>query len=99
VRKPATPGSRRRAENLVEADRLRELLADELVTLRKIAVLCKRLLDTLGVATAQRPGGVPRQQDSISWRSRSLLIIFMAPSLFFRLSSSALVECVKHEPR
>src|SRR5262245_17531986 len=31
---------RRRSEHLVEADRLRELLADEFVALREFAVLC-----------------------------------------------------------
>src|SRR5262245_51646936 len=52
---------RRCAEALVETDRLREFLPNEFVALREFAVLCKRLLDTLGVATIQGPGRVPWQ--------------------------------------
>ena len=50
---------RRRAEALVEADRLRELLPDEFVAPREFAVLCKSPLDTLGLRTIQSPGRVP----------------------------------------
>ena len=42
---------RRRAELLVESNRLRELLSDELVALHQFAIRCKRPLDALGVAT------------------------------------------------
>ena len=44
------------AKRLVEANRLRELLPDEFVTLRQFDVLCKRPIDTLGVRTIQSPG-------------------------------------------
>ena len=44
---------RRRAELLVESNRLRELLSDELVALHQFAIRCKRPLDALGVATTQ----------------------------------------------
>src|SRR5262245_2094245 len=53
---------RRRAEALVEVDRLRELLPDEFVALREFDILCERPLNTLGVTTIQIPGCVPWQQ-------------------------------------
>ena len=52
----------RRTERLVEMDRLGQLLADEVVAPRKLAVAGKRLLDAIGVAAAQRPRRMPRQQ-------------------------------------
>jgi hypothetical protein len=54
-------GARRRCtERLVEADRLRKLLADEVIAPREFAVDCKRLLDAIRVAAAQRPRRMPR---------------------------------------
>src|SRR5262249_3573830 len=43
-------------------DGFRKLLADEVIAPREFAVACKRLLDAIGVAAAQRPCRVPRQQ-------------------------------------
>ena len=56
-------GARRRyAERLVEVDRLHKLLADEVIALREFAVVRERLLNAIGVAAAQRPRRMPRQQ-------------------------------------
>ena len=56
-------GARRRyAERLVEVDRLHKLLADEVIAPREFAVVRERLLDAIGVAAAQRPRRMPRQQ-------------------------------------
>src|SRR5215831_17237237 len=56
-------GARRRcAEPLVEVDRLRKLLADEVIAPREFAVVRERLLNAIGVAAAQRPRRMPRQQ-------------------------------------
>jgi hypothetical protein len=49
-------GARRRcAEPLVEVDRLRKLLADEVIVPREFGVVRERLLNTIGVAAAQPP--------------------------------------------
>src|SRR2546430_8050460 len=50
------------AERLVEVDRLRKLLTDKVIAPREFAVARERLLDTIGVAAAQRPRRMPRQQ-------------------------------------
>src|SRR5262249_55010630 len=56
-------GARRRpTERLVEVDGLRKLFAHEIIAPRELAVACKRLLDAIGVAVAERPCRVPRQQ-------------------------------------
>ena len=43
-------------------DCFRKLLADEIIAPRKFAAARKRLFDAIGVAAAQRPCRVPRQQ-------------------------------------
>src|SRR2546428_1848603 len=53
---------RQRTERLIEVDCLGQLLADEIIVPCEFAVTCKRLLDAIGVAAAQRPWRVPRQQ-------------------------------------
>src|SRR6516225_9463943 len=56
-------GARRRfAERLVEANRLRKLLADKVIAPGKFGVVRERLLNAMGVAAAQRPRRMPRQQ-------------------------------------
>ena len=77
---------RRRAEILVESNRLGEFLSNELVALRQFAIRCKRPLDTLDVATTQRPGRVPRQQ-TLDLMALPLLIDHIDGSLdrMFRL--------------
>src|SRR6516225_9178924 len=56
-------GVRRRcAERLIKVDRLRKLLADEVIAPREFAVARKRLLNAIGVEAAQRPRRMPRQQ-------------------------------------
>src|SRR5262245_16443419 len=86
----------RRPERLVEADRLRELLPDEFVASREFAILCNRLLDTLGIATIQRPGRVLWQQ-SLDLVALSLFVdhvqcqlarSFRPAQLCYRLSAS-----------
>jgi hypothetical protein len=76
-------GARRRcAEPLVEVDRLRKLLADEVIVPREFGVVRERLLNAAGVAAAQRPRRMPRQQASISCRSFSFianLVRFLSP--------------------
>jgi hypothetical protein len=57
-------GARRRcAERLVEMDRVCKLLADEVIAPREFVVAGKRPLDEIGVAAAQRPSHIPRQQN------------------------------------
>src|SRR5262249_62142680 len=56
----AAPG--RGAEPLVEVDRLRKLLADEVIVPRDFGDVRERLLNAIGVAAAQRPRRMPRQQ-------------------------------------
>src|SRR5262249_35547235 len=51
-----------RTKRLVEVDRLRKLLAHEIIAPRELAVAGKRLLDAIGVAAAQRARRMPRQQ-------------------------------------
>src|SRR6516164_8836333 len=56
-------GARRRyAERLVEVNRLCKLLADEVIAPREFGVVRERLLNAIGVAAAQRPRRMPRQQ-------------------------------------
>ena len=43
-------------------DRLRKLLADEVIVPREFGVVRERLLNAIGVAAAQRPRRMPRQQ-------------------------------------
>jgi hypothetical protein len=43
-------------------DCFRKLLADEIIAPREFAAARKRLFDAIGVAAAQRPCRVPRQQ-------------------------------------
>src|SRR5207237_6836458 len=61
---------RRRAERLVEMDRLGELLAHEIVTPRQLAIAGKGPLHAIGIAPAQRSRCMPRQQglDVIAFR-------------------------------
>jgi hypothetical protein len=67
-------GARRRcAERLIKVDRRRKLLADEVIAPREFAVARERLLNAIGVAAAQRPRRMPRQQGSISCRSFSFM--------------------------
>src|SRR5262245_6117671 len=88
--------SRRRAECLVEANRLCEFLPDEFVALCEFAVLRKRPLDTLGITTIQRPGRVPWQQrlDLVALSlfvdqvQRQLARFFSLKQLCYRLSAS-----------
>jgi hypothetical protein len=55
-------GARRRyAERLVEVNRLRKLLADEVIPPREFGVARERLLDAIGVAAAERPRRMPWQ--------------------------------------
>src|SRR5262249_52468661 len=49
-------------ECLIQVDRLDKLLADQLILPQQFAVAGQRLLHAIGVAWAQRPGRVPRQQ-------------------------------------
>src|SRR5262249_40215283 len=49
-------------ECLIQGDRLDKLLADEVIWPRQFAVAGQRLLHAMGVAAAQRPGRVPRQE-------------------------------------
>ena len=51
-----------RTERFVEVDRLRKLLADEVIAPRELAVTGDRLLDTIGVAAIQRSRCMPRQE-------------------------------------
>src|SRR5262249_48065193 len=53
---------RRRTERLIEVDCLGPLLADEIIVACEFALASKRLFDAIGVAAAQRPCRVPRQQ-------------------------------------
>src|SRR5262249_32542543 len=53
---------RSRTECLIQMDRLDKLLADQVILPRQFAVAGQRLLHAIGVAAAQRPGRVPRQQ-------------------------------------
>src|SRR6516164_3210628 len=56
-------GARRRcAERLIKVDRLCKLLADEVIAPREFAVARECLLNAIGVAAAQRPRRMPRQQ-------------------------------------
>src|SRR6516164_1941425 len=56
-------GTRRRyAERLVEVNRLCKLLSDEVIAPREFGVVRERLLNAIGVAAAQRPRRMPRQQ-------------------------------------
>src|SRR5262249_29352098 len=91
----------RRAERLVEVDGLRKLLADEIIAPREFAVVCKRLLDAIGVAAAQRPCRVPRQQsldlmalwlfiDRAHSQPRSIRSIYESSSASERTHESAL---------
>src|SRR5262249_59083807 len=52
----------RYAERLVEVDRVHKLLADEVIAPREFAVVRECLLNAIGVAAAQRPRRMPRQQ-------------------------------------
>ena len=56
-----------------------ELLAHQRVTARELGVARERLLDALGVAAAQRAGGVPRQElFDVLALGASCFIAFMA---------------------
>src|SRR5712671_734375 len=50
------------AQALVEVDGLGELLAHQVEPTDELLVARQRALDALGVAAAQRPGGMPRQE-------------------------------------
>src|SRR5262249_33656018 len=68
-------GARRRGtERLVEVDGLRKLFAHEIIAPREFAVARERLLDAIGVAPAERPCRVPRQQ---SFESFDLVALWL----------------------
>ena len=54
-------------------DGLRKLFADEIIAPREFAVARERLLDAIGVAAAERPCRVPRQQSFDLVRLRLLV--------------------------
>src|SRR5260221_10373999 len=60
-------------ECLIQVDRLDKLLADQIILPRQFAVAGERLLHAIGVAAAQRPGRVPRQQSFYLLRLRLLV--------------------------
>ena len=51
-----------RAQSLIEMDGLAEFLAHQRVAASKLRIAGKRLFDALGVAAAQRPCRMPRQE-------------------------------------
>jgi hypothetical protein len=83
-------GARRRcAERLVELNRLCKLLADEVIASREFAVATSARSTRSASQRLSVPAAYHGSRTSISWRSGSLSIVFMATSFDYSASSSA----------